>query len=79
MRTVCSERAIERWRKVAGVDGGYLFRSVSQGEVVGTNRMHVSSVARINKQAVAVALYKLTVSRVGSPVAVAIHPPCCWS
>lgn len=52
MGTVCPVRAIEHWRKVAGVDGGYLFRSVSQGEVVGTDRMHVSSVARIIKQAV---------------------------
>jgi integrase len=51
--SVCPVRAVENWRTLAGVDTGYLFRSVSQGEVVGAERLHLSSVARIVKQAVA--------------------------
>lgn len=51
--SVCPVRAIEHWRQLAGIDTGFLFRSVSQGEVVSDERLHVSSVARIVKQAVA--------------------------
>lgn len=53
--TVCPVRAIEHWRGLAGVDSGYLFRSVSQSEVVSDAPLHAGSVARLVKQAVALA------------------------
>lgn len=49
----CPVKAIAKWRELAGIESGYLFRSVSHSEVVGTTRLDVGSICRIIKHAVA--------------------------
>lgn len=49
----CPVKAISKWRGLAGIESGYLFRSVSHSEVVGTTRLDVGSICRIIKHAVA--------------------------
>lgn len=48
----CPVRAIEHWRALAGIESGYLFRSVSRAEQVGRTPLNVGSVCRIVKQAI---------------------------
>ncbi len=48
----CPVKAVARWRELAGINSGYLFRSVKH-EQVGETKLHADSVCRIVKQAVA--------------------------
>lgn len=49
----CPVKAAAKWRELAGIESGYLFRSVSHSEVVGTTRLDVGSICHIIKHAVA--------------------------
>lgn len=49
----CPVKAIAKWCELSGIESGYLFRSVSHSEVIGSTRLDVGSICRIIKHAVA--------------------------
>lgn len=49
----CPVKAVAKWRELAGIESGYLFRSVSSSELVGNTQLDVGSICRIVKHAVA--------------------------
>jgi integrase len=48
----CPVKAIIKWRELAGIESGYLFRSVNKHDQVGTTKLHADSVCRIIKHAI---------------------------
>ncbi len=48
----CPVKAIAKWRELAGIESGYLFRSVNKHDQVGATKLHADSVCRIVKHAI---------------------------